>query len=797
MKIKNSLLVLLIGVLITAPLRVFLLTEAGAKSENNQTFTIVFIAALAVISIAAFVVSLASEKFPRYFREQKSTFLGISSMLLSLAYGYSAVSAYLGRSDGFEGTAGTVYLSLEIITALVFIFFGINFFKGKNVAEDYPVMPVIPFLTIVVRVVLSFLEYTKLGDIRENTYEVFMQAFLLVFMLSAAKFLAGMGDSSAKTAVASGVSAVIFGLMRVIPVVMVMYSVTKETQELELYRYDVPLVDMMWVLFALAFITSIALTNAEAAPRGKKERTSRRVRNTPQLVTEPEEQRYVPEVVSIRNVEQIGSMPMQKSKAAATNYSAPVPPARMSIEERQRAAGGGQRSGYSAPVPPARMSIEERQRAAGILPSQRDGYSAPVPPRRVPIGYRMEADDATMRGAGMQVADEFKIKGQRKNSLLRYDGLDAFRSGIKGGSSAMDVLESSIDGNYSGARSRGLKAVNPFESFSEADLTTQPVSDIAGSQSQEISSMQKDVESSLTKLSGKLGGRKIDETVIAAPDEGSPDDIAEETPKKSDTKAVKLGSGRMKLSDRLKSKTQTQTPQQNSAAGGQLGAAGLGGAGLMGTAAGLGTMGTMGGMGMNSIGGMGAMNGMGGMGGNSYGADPYGQQGFGGNPYGQQGYGADPYGQQGYGADPYAQQGYGADPYAQQGFGADPYGQQGYGTDPYSQQGFGADPYAQQGYYSDDDYDGYDEEEYDGDEYSEEDYDGEEYYDENGEDYAADEEYSEEEYDGDEEYYDEDEDYDYDDSYDEDEEYSDEDEYYEDDEEDGYGTYNMNSGGWS
>ncbi len=761
-RMKASLIAFAIGTLICVPLLVFTKMEGEEGTLNYVLY--VLMAAAAVLMM---VFSLSSPEYPGFLPlEKRSTGAGIAAFIAAAAYGAVGVYGVINPDDRLFGmteekteavmdannqlvtqvvsssetlsTVGIVYIAIMLVMAVTFLFYMTGFFTGKNYAGSYVMVPFIPILGGIVRVVLSFLEYTGSASMSSNYLETLAMIFLMIFFVSSAKLTVGAAGNASKMAIGSGSAAMFFILLKSVDPVMAV--INKEQSLLELAVKTHFAVDIAAVLFIAGYCIYVVNTNIEdyleEFNEDEGDGYGGPVSSRPTLLTgkQSRNERYIPEIVTVQTV-----MPSAQTKAPGG----------------QSAKSG---TAYSAPVPPRRDGVTQPDR---LRSRQREGYAAPVPPRRVPIGYRLEADELTTRGAGMQVAEQFRVQRnearRRTSNLIRYDGLDAFRSEMKGGRTALDVLESSRNTVEEDTSLVGIKPINPFQQSAEAP--EEPSVDPAAAQ-QMGEELQKDVEQMYDVADRRKGGdrrkgenvggrRSTDkqpEEVIAAPDESEPDyeeEHVEVQETEEEYRDVKLSGGSLdsKMKKRRNTDRQAQNnPQQNQFQQNMNGMnMGMG----MGYGMGMG-MGYGMGMGMN----------------NPY--DPYAGMGM-NNPY------ASPFG--------------GTNPYAPG------MGQMPYGTDMYKDD---TDGYDEDGEYYDDEYyydDDYDVETADSDEYDE--------YDEEYDDYddGYDDEYDDDyvEY-GDE--YDDDYDEYYDDEYDEGDEYygDDDSDYYDDD--DGYGTYDMSAQGW-
>lgn len=764
-RLKGSLITFLIASLICVPLLTFIKID-GEKGVLN----IVLYVLMGVSALLMLVFALSSPEYPSFLpREKKSAGAGLAALIAAAVHAAIGIFGVIHPEKRLFGTTqevlettidpngqvvtdvisssetldtiGIVYIAIMLVMAVTFLFYAFGFFCGKNHAGSYVMVPLIPILGSVVRVVLTFLRNTSSTDMSSNYMDTLSMVFLMLFFVSSAKLTVGSAGNASKWAIGSGSAAMFFILLN--SAEPVMSVINKEQDIMTLVTESHFAADISLVFFILGYCFYIVNTDIEdyleEINEDEDDGYGGPVSSKPTLLAGKNKGRndtYIPEIAMVTTV-----MPSAQTKApgsqvakSGTAYSAPVPPRR----DGQPLGSGRQQQG--------------RQRA---------GYSAPVPPRRVPIGYRLEADELTTKGAGMQVADQFRVQRnearRRTTNLLRYDGLDAFRAEMKGGRTALDVLESSRNAAAEEDTSLiGIKPVNPFAQNS-GELSVEPSVDPATAQRMG-EELQKDVEQMYDVADRRKGGdrRKGDavggrratdkqpEEVMASPDESAPEmeqNVVEKEPE-NEYRDVKLSQESLdsKMKNQRSSANEEQPNMQQNPYQQNMNGMNMG----MGMGYGMGM-----GMGMGMGYGMGMGMGMN----NPY--DPYAGMGM-NNPY------ASPFG--------------GTNPYA--GMGQMPYGPDSYSEDE-------SEEYEDEYYYDDE----YDVETADSEEYEEYDEEYDEDYDEYEDEYYEDDGYVEygDEYD---EYGDEYEDYDEGDEY-----YGDDDSDYYDDE-DSYGTYDMSAQGW-
>ena len=276
MKIRNTLVPFFLGALIALPLKIYQLltvvdyTTGFYKSGNFSNVLLPIVIALTIIAI--FVTALTSRQFPQYSPKVKSVFLGLVSGVTAIGIGYaSAVELFSSGKAMFDGTIGLIYSCLGLISVLSFLFLMVSFFMANNLVSVKPAILLPPVLWTGLRMVLTFFDFSHKANISEISYDILMMAFLLIFLLSTAKFMSGAGENTSKLTFASGASAAFLAMLTSIPRYILRFTNMSRGTTLQLSvetakTYDPHFPDLMMVFFAIGFLYYISTPVKQVIP---------------------------------------------------------------------------------------------------------------------------------------------------------------------------------------------------------------------------------------------------------------------------------------------------------------------------------------------------------------------------------------------------------------------------------------------------------------------------------------------------------------------------------------------------
>ncbi len=279
MKTRNTLIPFFLGAIIALPLKIYQLlnvvdySTGFYKNGNFSNIALPIVLALGVVAILTF--ALSSKKPPEYCPRVKSSILGIITGITAASIGYvSAVDLYNTEKAMFSGTVGLIYSCLGLISVLSFLFLMVSFFMANNLVSVKPAIMLPPVLWMGLRLVLTFFDFTKKANISENSYDILSMAFMLVFLLSAAKFMAGAGGATSKWTFASGACAALFTALSTIPRYVLRFSDKSKDVALQLSTdtsrtFEPYFPDLMLMIFTVGFLfyISAAVKYAPSAMR--------------------------------------------------------------------------------------------------------------------------------------------------------------------------------------------------------------------------------------------------------------------------------------------------------------------------------------------------------------------------------------------------------------------------------------------------------------------------------------------------------------------------------------------------
>lgn len=520
MKIRKSMIPLLVGLLVGLPLKIYQLLKVVDYSTGfykKGDFSNIALPLVIVISIGAiFALAFTSKQFPKYSPFEKSVPMGLITAALGVVAGYqSAVQLLDAEKAAFEGTIGLVYSCLGLISVLSFLFLAVGFFSGISLAESKPIIMMLPVFWMGLRMVMTFLNMTTKANISENIYDLVTMVFMLIFLLSSAKFMSGAGDSTAKLTFASGASAALMAAMTTIP--RYVFKIVSKGENVEMATemgvradkaFEPNLVDLMLMIFAVGLLFYISIPLKQVVRR--------------------------PSALPAQR------MPMQPAVAAAGGYNA-----------MQR--GYPQQRPYPQGMPTQMMG--QGGMRAPYMPQPR----RTMPPQPLPGAG---ADIYTTRGAGIKITDEFAIRTPGAVPAAgdaRYGGLNSFREGMLSGQRALEVLESSYSSTNEASENDeyGKMIMQQGLMFSASDIAQLQ----ENSTDAEMSEMTEEVTESLSSLFAQRDNmtKPPKEAVISGGSDEASEDYEYQAEREADypppppSRSVRLGSGRYdgKLSERL------------------------------------------------------------------------------------------------------------------------------------------------------------------------------------------------------------------------------------------------------
>lgn len=162
---------------------------------------------------------------------------------------------------GAEGlaTVPEILLKLRLImlpvAGIVFIYFGLSVILEKNPRFGLSVFLV---LSLVIRLMTSFISFTGMSNISENMFDVLMLISTLIFILIFGKAICGISRSNSyRRLIAFGVMAVLFTAASSLPSIIVSLFVNTVNHT----PIDSPVTGIFTALFITAYLFNICKEN--------------------------------------------------------------------------------------------------------------------------------------------------------------------------------------------------------------------------------------------------------------------------------------------------------------------------------------------------------------------------------------------------------------------------------------------------------------------------------------------------------------------------------------------------------
>lgn len=554
MKIRGSLIVMFVSALIALPLKIYQITnlveDYSTGFLKNGAFVNYAVPALvAVFSLVMFIMAFASQNAPLHSPMRKAPVMAIVSILFSLLVGYQSVMALFNEeARTFSGNAGIFYAAFGLTTVMALIYLAVALFKGDNTVENTPLIMIFPFIWSAIRLVLTFLDTTRVANISERMYDLLMLVGVMLFMLSAGRFMAGSAEKSSKWLFACGAPAALLALLTTIPRYILPYKLKNRigadgvslAETLADSPFTANLIDVGLAIFIISFLFYASSGAEKSAAVGGVFDTNMAQRYGGPAAAAV--QQNAPVKPAQNPTVRQGQMPAQ----AQLQQRAPMP---------QRAMGYPQGMPYGQmpygqmPMPYGQMPYGQMPMPYGQMPYGQMPYGQMPPYGQMQLGQPHAvqnarkaqpllkgggADSFTAKGAGMRIADQFAVR-QVYASEKKFGGLDDFRNNMLSGRRALEVLENSTD-----------------ENVIEEEGNAQTV---LASQDAEIGAMTEEIERSIGDIetSEQNNGAPIEQSVSAPDDDGEivvpVVDEEEEEHQQSIALGTRKGGGR--LSDRL------------------------------------------------------------------------------------------------------------------------------------------------------------------------------------------------------------------------------------------------------
>ncbi len=175
----------------------------------------------------------------------------LSTFLLN-AKGFAAAGlSFMGTID--QGQAplliGTVF---GVFAAIYMLIFGISYIDGRTTYSQYKFMAITPLFWAMSRIVVRFVRKIAYVNVSDLMLELFMLAFMMIFLLNFARISSGLANNKAmRTVFASGFVSIFFCTVTNLPrLLMVLTANGKALPD----EYPFSLCDLGFAIFVFAYI---------------------------------------------------------------------------------------------------------------------------------------------------------------------------------------------------------------------------------------------------------------------------------------------------------------------------------------------------------------------------------------------------------------------------------------------------------------------------------------------------------------------------------------------------------------
>ncbi len=177
----------------------------------------------------------------------------------------SSLSTFLLNAKGFT-TAGLSFMGtmdqgqapllietvFGVFAAIYMLIFGISYIDGRTTYSQYKFMAITPLFWAMSRIVVRFVRKIAYVNVSDLMLELFMLAFMMIFLLNFARISSGLANNKAmRTVFASGFVSIFFCTVANLPrLLMVLTANGKALPD----EYPFSLCDLGFAIFAFAYI---------------------------------------------------------------------------------------------------------------------------------------------------------------------------------------------------------------------------------------------------------------------------------------------------------------------------------------------------------------------------------------------------------------------------------------------------------------------------------------------------------------------------------------------------------------
>lgn len=206
MKIRRSMVVLFTMSALIIPVSLYRsIFAADASAELTGAVNIIYNVLMGIFLLLTFSFSIFTDDFPHSYAEKKSRFLGLITVLLATAAGYTSALGLISEEYAvFEGTSDKVFSVMGLLSVLAFMSYAVAYFKGTNVIKSAALVPIFPAIWYGYRLLLCFLKSASMADISDQLPIIAMCCAFTIFLLTMGKLFSCPNSYSIKWAFVSG-----------------------------------------------------------------------------------------------------------------------------------------------------------------------------------------------------------------------------------------------------------------------------------------------------------------------------------------------------------------------------------------------------------------------------------------------------------------------------------------------------------------------------------------------------------------------------------------------------------------
>lgn len=175
----------------------------------------------------------------------------LSTFLLNAKGFVAAGLSFMGTMD--QGQAPLLIETVFGVFATIYmLIFGISYIDGRTTYSQYKFMAITPLFWAMSRIVVRFVRKIAYVNVSDLMLELFMLAFMMIFLLNFARISSGLANSKAmRTVFASGFVSIFFCTVTNLPrLLMVLTANGKALPD----EYPFSLCDLGFAIFAFAYI---------------------------------------------------------------------------------------------------------------------------------------------------------------------------------------------------------------------------------------------------------------------------------------------------------------------------------------------------------------------------------------------------------------------------------------------------------------------------------------------------------------------------------------------------------------